>query len=403
MSLSVSLPVAGPSAPVSSASDPLVCSASKRPAEAVSSDASKRLCLDPAALDSADLEVSFAEVRKLIQEAYADRIPLPVPQPRQFASLGEKELSSDAPREAAVVLPWSDGILHQREQVQSLAFPDSSLSGALRPGKFLPPFRQGGKHYPVLDVKHPTSAVPVNEDFNRLALVSGKIPQVSSSLSDADLQSLEEFPRRVQATLSTLDWLCGTLGKYLKEVIPEDVDPEASVSVPASRLLTMRRLLQSTNRSVAQVIRDSTVELANVVLRRRDAFLKKASSKLSEAFRSKLRTAGLFAEELFEPEMFGHAASAVKTEAELLNSYALAKCVEKVSQQQQQSQRPRQQQQQRSQQSSVGSQPKASSSASSSAAPTSKKQSSSSSSKSSGKGQDRPYSKSKGGRSKKSS
>ena len=357
--------------------------------------APKRLCLDPATSD-ADLEVTFAEVRKLIQEAYPDQVPLPEPQPRQFSSLGEKELSSDSPKEAAVILPWSDGIVNQRDHVQTLAFPDTSAAGALKSGKFLPPFRQGTKHYPVFGVKHPSSAVPVNEEFHRLTLTTGKLPQVSSSLSDSDLQSLEEFPRRVQASLSTLDWLCGTLGKYLKEAIPDDLDLESTVQVPASRLLTMRRLLQSANRSVSQVIRDSTVELGNVVLRRRDAFLKKASSKLSEAFRSKLRTVGLFSEQLFEPEMFNRAAEAVKAEAELLNSYALAKCVEKVSQQQGQRQRPQQQQQkqQQSQQSASKSQQ---------AKPSSSSKKSSSSSKTSGKAQDRSYSKSKGSRAKKSS
>ena len=343
----------------------------KRPSEPdiVASQEAKRVrASSPPRSDAADQDSTFADVRRIIRDAYPNIVPQPEHQERQFASLSEKELSTDPPKEGSVVLPWSEGVVFARKQVQDTAYPDDAAH-SLRTGKFIPLPRAAVKHYPVHGVRRPTEGVPANEDFHKISLSSSKSSQISVQLSDAELQSLEEAPRRIQATASTLDWLCATLGKQLKEILPDDHDLTGSVTVPASRLATFRRLLQSASRSVSQVVRDSTAEVANLVLRRRDAHLKKASPRLSEAFRSRLRNAGLFSETLFDQEVFDRATVAVKAEADLLNTVTFAQSVGKLvsaqssskqtktssasqSQQRQQPQQRRQQQQQQTQQQS---------------------------------------------------
>ena len=301
------------------------------PADEESSSDPKRLRpSSPSRQDMLDQEGSFADVRRLIQGVYPNQVPAPEAQPRLFASLCEKELSSDPFKEGSVVLPWSEGVTVARQQVQAAAFPEDS-GHALKSGKFVPFSRSSARNYPVLGVRQPLDPVQINEDFHRITLASFKPSSVTSQLSDGDLRSFEEFPRRILATANTLDWLCATLGRQLLDLFPEGSEPGASVSVPVDTLTTFRRLLQSASRSVTHIIRDSVTEQANVVLRRRDSHLKKASAKMSESDRSKLRNSGLFSDSLFDRQTLDSAASAIKSEAELLNSVAIAKCMDKVA------------------------------------------------------------------------
>ena len=271
----------------------------------------------------------FQQVKVKVQELFPDLVPTPEAQAKYFASMAEKEFSEDSPRQPRVVLPWSKGIQDTRTKLQDTVVPTDSAS-TLRIGKFVSGFASSMQHYRIYDAPSSHLPVKVNDDFSSLTS-GGKLGSVQATFSDADMSHAEGFARRVQMVTSTMDWFCSSVGRQLKDLLPEDPNLEDSVVVPAKALMEIRDALGSVSKAVSQLAKDSGAELVNSVLRRRDAHLKKASSRLSEAVKLRLRSANVFSSTLFDPEVVKAAIAAVKSETDLMNAVSLGNTLQKIA------------------------------------------------------------------------
>ena len=91
---------------------------------------------------------------------------------------------------------------------------------------------------------------------------------------------------------NALDWQCAAASNILKQLI----GPEESNAPPD--LTKVARILQSAGRSVSQLQREQITSLANLTVRRQDAYLKQVPN-IPEDLKSQLRTEEISGKTLF--------------------------------------------------------------------------------------------------------
>ena len=74
------------------------------------------------------------------------------------------------------------------------------------------------------------------------------------------------------------------------------------------------------SRSIAQLIRETSTNLANTILRRRENYLKSLPQSVSDEIRQDLRTANVFSESLFDEERLAKCIDTARNDATLASA-----------------------------------------------------------------------------------
>ena len=137
-------------------------------------------------------------------------------------------------------------------------------------------------------------------------------------------KSLELSSRRQSVITNSLDWQCAAAANLTKEML------DSKKSQTTENLKIVNRILLSAGKSITQLENEQTVALANLRLRRRDAYLK-SLGPIPEEEKSKLRTTGIRDTRLFEEETLKHTLSRVRDEANIKSTFKTVQLVEKLS------------------------------------------------------------------------
>ena len=257
--------------------------------------------------DEQQREMSFKQAQNWTQQSFPRSIPTFKPPDRKTSSFSELQSGSTQHRPPLLLLPWCDGILDTRKDVQK----DLGVKGSFRSATRLPSPAGHMSLYGILDHPRAEEPVPVNPELSLLSTEPTKPLRPSFLAVDDDLRMFEASCRRSLMVQSTMDWHMATCAKFLSD-LSTGVDNGADTS---QGLEAIRRVLLSVSRSVSQLTRESSAALANTVLLRRDAYLRALPRQVSDQTKDDLRSTDVFSTSLFDDKTLSSAKDKMRKDA----------------------------------------------------------------------------------------
>ena len=240
-------------------------------------------------------EASYLDVLTWIQEEFPETIEQPQPT-RSSGSLVESLFSQSSSSSSLPALPWSKGCTDSIQDIDSVISGSTknkkSSLGPLKSGKAIPPPDFNYKFYKVqgLENLHP---VPSNRSLEDL-LPSRERENAKKAKPDVsvdDLKNWETSARKSRVLTSALDWQIATSIKILQSINEKTPNPDLDKAL---------RVLLSAGKTTFQLQKETSTNLGNFLLKRRDPLINRLPKQVPEEDRLSLRSSSIGISSLFD-------------------------------------------------------------------------------------------------------
>ena len=271
-------------------------------------------------------DASYLQVQKWIQLTFPDLITLAQPAVKQYGSMAEQQLDTASTRTHSQALPWSPGVQTVKQQVQRIVTP-------FKLGKFVPPFASQLKFYKVDGLDRPSAPAKINSRLSSL-FASGTVKHTVSVTED-ELRVAETTARRSLQVVSSVDWQASTAARFINDLLAryEAAGGADTVAVGFQDIEALRRVMLSVSKSISQIVKESTANVANTVLKRRDALIKAIPSHVSEDSKGALRSTDVFSPQLFDEDTLTAVINSTQQSVSLSSSLKSVQLLDKLSSQ----------------------------------------------------------------------
>ena len=241
---------------------------------------------------------SYLETLHLIQEQFPDTIEHLTPT-KVTGSLVESLFDQQRAVTSLLALPWSKGCVDAVMEVDNILSGSTAVTsvrksgtGPLSMGEQLPATDFNYRYYKIQAIDQVLPA-QVNRSIEDLLPSTDKthIHKVHPDVSSDDLKVFETSARKIRILSSALDWQIAAAVKILQK---------SCDTSPSTGLSQALRLLLSAGRSTSQIQRESSFNLGNVLLKRREQFVNKLPCQLPIQDKIQLRCSSVDSPLLFD-------------------------------------------------------------------------------------------------------
>lgn len=264
--------------------------------------------------------INYREVMNSIAARFPDDFG-EIEQKQRMTSLTESQF--EAPILTPTRMPpWSKGFSIARERAQKTLTPENSEKPGIKAGKYLP-FPGTLKFYKVQGEQYYLEANQPNSSL--AAFKPGNTLKPSFDNAEDLVKTQESAGKRQTLITNSLDWQCAAAANILQELGEHKMSSAAK-----DKLKLAGRILLSAGKSISQLEQEQVVGLANLRLRRRDAYLK-SLGQIPEDVKSKLRVEKVQDTRLFEEEVLQTALTRVREDAKAKSTLKTVQLVDKLS------------------------------------------------------------------------